>query len=96
MMKKFFDEMKALDLSLRRLAIRVLEGSGKRFTLILLAGNPAAASRSFTEFQRVGNTWEGEKVIGNRTGNDYYWTFRPAKDCEDPKIDEGALRFLST
>lgn len=95
-MKKFFDEMKILDSSLRRLAIRALEGTGKRLTLILFASNPAAASRSLTEFQQVGNTWEGEKAIGGTTGSDYYWTFRPAKDCEDPKIDEGALRFLST
>jgi len=94
--KKFFDEMKALDLSLRRLAMRVLEGSGKRFTLILLASNPGAASEPFTEFRQVGNTWEGERVIGSRTGNDYYWTFRPAKDWENPEIDEGALRFLCT
>lgn len=94
--KKFFDEMKVLDLPLRRLATQILEGSGKRFTLILFGRNPAAASRSFTEFQLVGNTWEGEKVIGNGTGNDYYWTFRPAKSCEDSSIDEVALRFLTT
>lgn len=93
--KKFFDEMKALDLPLRRLATRALEGSGKRLTLLLLARNPAAASRSFTEFQRVGNTWEGEKVIRSSTGNDYYWTFRPARDCEDPRVDEPVLRFLN-
>ena len=92
----FFEEMKVLDLPLRRLAIQALEGSGKRFTLILFARNPAVVSRLFTEFRQVGNTWEGEKVIGSSTGNDYYWTFRPAKDCEDPGIDEAVLRFLST
>lgn len=87
--------MKALDPPLRRLATQALEGSGKRFTLILVGRNPAAASRSFTEFQQVGNIWEGEKVIGSSTGNDYYWTFRPARDYEDPKIDESVLRCLN-
>ena len=95
LMKKFHAEMKALDLSLRRLAIQTLEGSGKRFTLILCANNPAAASRSFTEFQQVGNTWEGERVIGSGAGNNYYWTFRSAKDCKDAGIDETVLRFLT-
>lgn len=94
--KGFFEEMKALDLPLRRLAIRALEGSGKRFTLILFARNPAVVSRSFTEFRRVGNTWEGEKVIGSSTENDHYWTFRPAEDCEDPGMDGAVLEFLST
>lgn len=96
LMMNFFDEMKVLDLSLRRLATRALEGSGRRFTLILLANNPASASRSFTEFQQLGNTWEGAKVIGSNTANDYYWTFRPAKGCEGQGVDEAVLRFLNT
>lgn len=93
--KDFFEEMKALDLPLRRLAIQALEESRKRFTLILFARNPAVVSSLLTEFRRVGNTWEGERVIGSSTGSDYYWTFRPAKDCKDPGIDEAVLKFLS-
>ena len=91
----FFEEMKTLDMPLRRLATRALEGSGKRFTLILFARNPAVLSRSFVEFQQVGNTWEGERVIGRGARDDYYWTFRPAKDRRDLGIDEAVLRFLS-
>ena len=92
--KQFFREMKALDWPLYRLANRALQGTGKRFTLILLANNPAAISGSFTEFQKVGNTWKGERLIGSKSC-DYYWTFMAAKNGEDRTSDGSVLRFIN-
>ena len=92
--KQFLGEMKALDRPLYRLANRALQGTGKRFTLILLANSPAAVTGAFPEFQKVGNTWKGERLIGGGSC-DYYWTFTAAKDCEDQTVDDSALRFLN-
>lgn len=92
--KRFLGEMKALDWPLRRLANRALQGIGKRFTLILLANGPTAIAGSFTEFQKVGNTWKGERSIGGGS-HDYYWTFAAAKDCEDQTADDSVLRFVN-
>ena len=89
--KGFLGEMKALDQPLCRLANRALQGTGERFTLILLANNPNAVHGSFAEFRKVGNTWKGAKLIGSRG---YYWTFEAAKDCEDRSLDDSVLRFI--
>ena len=92
--KQFFGEMKELDRPLSRLANRTLQGTGKRFTLILLANSPVAITGAFPEFQMVGNTWKGERLIGGRSC-DYYWTFTAAKGCEDQTVDDSPLRFLN-
>ena len=73
--------MKALDSPLSRLGVRTFLRTGRRATLILLANNPTAVAGSFTEFQNVGNTWKGEKVIRSG-GRDNYWSFVAAKDCQ--------------
>jgi len=92
--KQFFEEMKALDLPLFRLAKRILQGTGERFTLILLANGPNTVAGSFTEFQKVGNTWKGERLIGGGSCG-YYWTFTAAKDCKDKTPDDSVLRFVT-
>jgi len=91
---KFLDDVKVLDPSLCRLATKAFEGFGKRLTLILLGKNPAAVTRSLTEFREVGNTWEGEKVIGDGR-RDHYWTFRQAKGYETGGVDESVLSFVN-
>ena len=93
LMKQFLGEMKLLDWLLRRLANRALQGTGRRFTLILIANNPAAVTGSFTEFQRVGNTWKGAKITGGEKG-DYYWTSTTAADSEGQIVDESMLSFV--
>ena len=94
MMRRFLDDVKVMDPSLCKLATRAFEEVGKRFILILLGSNPAAVTRSLVEFHGVGNTWEGEKVIGNGR-RDHYWTFRPAKDSEGAGVDESVLSFVN-
>ena len=92
--RKFLNDVKVIDPSLCKLATRTFQGAGKRFILILLGNNPAAVARSLTEFHEVGNTWEGEKVIGNGR-RDHYWTFRPAKSSEGAGVDETVLSFVN-
>ena len=92
--ERFIGEMKVLDRPLCRLANRALQGTGKRFTLILLANDPTAVTGAFLEFQKVGNTWKGEKLIGGGS-YDYYWTFMAAKDREDQTVDDSVLRFIN-
>lgn len=84
--KQFFGEMKALDWALGRLASRVFQGTGKRFTLVLLANSPTAVAASFAEFQKVGNTWKGEAIIGGG-GHDHLWSFTAAKDSNTPEAN---------
>ena len=91
---RFFGEMKTLDRPLYRLANRALQGTGKKFTLILLANNPTALIGAFPEFQKVGNTWKGEKLVGGGS-YDYYWTFAAAKDCEEQTADDSVLKFIN-
>lgn len=90
----FFGEMRVLDLPLSRLAARTLRGTGRRPTLILLANNPTAVIGPLTEFQKVGNTWKGERVIGSG-GRDNYWSFIAAKDCDGQIPDDSVLRSIS-
>jgi hypothetical protein len=92
--KQFLGEMKALDSPLRRLANRALHGTGKRFTLILLANDPTTVAGPFVEFQKVGNIWKGEKLIGSRS-RDYYWTSTAATESEDHKVEESVLGFVN-
>lgn len=92
--KQFLGEMKALDSPLCRLANRAWHGTGKRFTLILLANDPTSVAGSFVEFQKVGNIWRGAKLIGSR-GRDYYWTSTAATDSEDHEVDESVLGFVN-
>ena len=80
-LRRFFEEMKALDWPLSRLAARTLCRTGRRTTLVLLANNTAAVAETLTEFQKVGNTWKGEKVFGSG-GRGNYWSFIAAKDCQ--------------
>lgn len=91
--KKFLNDVKILDYPLCGLATRGFQGTGKRFALILFGNNPAAVARPLVEFHKVGNTWEGEKVIRNGKC-DYYWTFRPAWGCEAEGVDESVLSFV--
>ena len=90
----FLAEMKALDLPISRLAAWILRRTGRRSTLIVLANNPTAVVGSLTEFQKVGNTWKGEKVIGS-SRCDNYWSFAPAKDCEGQIPDDSVLRSIN-
>ena len=90
----FFGEMRALDFPLFRLATRTFQGTGRRPTLILLANNPTAVVRSLVEFQKVGNTWKGERVIGS-DGRDIYWSLTAARDCEGQIPDDSVLNFIS-
>ena len=90
LMEKLLDEVKMMDSSLCRFATSLLNGIGKRFTLILLGNKPATVARSLTKFREVGNTWEGERVIGGGKC-DHYWTFRPARGCEAEVVDETVL-----
>jgi hypothetical protein len=90
----FLGEMRMLDLPMSRLADRTLCRTGRRSTLILLANNPAAVVGSLTEFQKVGNTWKGERVIGS-SGSDTYWSFAPAKDCKGQIPDDSILRSIN-
>lgn len=94
--KRFLDDMRAINRSLHRLAARMFERVGKRFTLILLGNNPAEIARSFGKFGEVGNTWEGERVIGNgRSG--CYWTFRPAGGHRtELEVDESVLDLVTS
>ena len=91
---RFLEEMKALDWPLRRLANRVMQRTGKRFALILLASDPAALAGSFVEFQKVGNVWKGAKIIEDGK-HDYYWTFTAATDSKDQTVDESVLTFVN-
>lgn len=92
--KRYLGDMRAVSRSLQRLATRMFERTGKRFTLMLLGNNPALTAIAFSEFQKVGQMWEGERSIGNaRPG--YYWTFQPAKGCEAEGVDEDALDFVT-
>ena len=92
-MEKFLDEMKALDLPLCRLANRTLRETGRRFSLMLLANDPAAVAGSFREFQEVGNTWKGAKLIRGGKKN-YHWSSITATDSESQTIDESVLSFV--
>ena len=92
--KRFLEEMKALDSPLRRLANGALYGTGKRFTLILLANDPAAVAGSFAEFQKVGNIWKGAKLIEGQSC-DYYWTPMAATDSDDQTVEESVLSFVN-
>jgi len=91
--KRFLGEMKALDWPLRRLANRAFHGTGKRFTLILLANDPSAVAGSFAELQKVGNIWKGAKLIGSGSCG-YYWTSTAATDYEDQTAEESVLSFV--
>ena len=91
--KKLLDEVKMMDSPLCRFATNLFEGTGKRFMLILIGNNPAAITCSLTKFCKVGNTWEGEKVIGGGRYN-HYWTFWPAKGWETKGIDKSVLSFV--
>ena len=91
---RFLEEMKALDWPLRRLANRVMQGTGKRFALILLANDPAALAGSFGEFRKVGNIWKGAKVVEDGKHN-YYWTSTVATDSKDQTADESVLSFVN-
>lgn len=86
----FFEEMKALDQPLSRLAARAFERTGRSFTLVLLANNPTAIVGSLTEFQKVGNTWKGERVVG-AGGRDFYWSFAAGKDYKGSIPDDSVL-----
>lgn len=92
--ERFFGEMRALDRPLHKLANRGLQGTGERFTLIVLANDPSAVAQSFVEFRKVGNIWKGAKVIRSE-GHNFYWTSAAATNSEDKTVGESVLSFVN-
>jgi hypothetical protein len=84
------NRIKILDQPLSKLGRRVYRETGKRMTLILIASNPSGLVERLPEFLKVGNTWQGERVIGGRR-NDHLWSFLAAAESERLEVDDSVL-----
>lgn len=88
------DKIKLLDKPLSELARRVYVGAGERLTMALVANNPSELVARLPEFRRVGNVWQGERVIGDTSGKNHFWSFLAATESERQEVDESILDYL--
>lgn len=88
------DRIGSLDKPLYELARRVHRMTGRRLTMVLAANNPSGLVAKLPEFCKVGNVWQGERVISDIKGRDHLWSFLAALESECKEVDDSILKYL--